>query len=807
MSKLIIAEKPSMMKKYMKALASYKDIKYAASVGHIEGLIPPERYFENEKMYWKELVQKLPLVPDEFKIEINKKDVYERIVEQIKNADEIILACDPDREGELIHRNILEIARKDGYVKTDNITRVWLHAETDKGIQDGFDKRKSYLEYDGYYQAANTRMIIDWMIGIQLTVLYSVKFGKPGFPVSVGRVQSWLLSEIVERYNQNKNFKPQDFWRILFTSKEGVKFNYVDKEGKIIDIVEENGYSELMKQMKDKNLLLSKIEKKPFTEYAPNLFDLSTLQKEAAKKYGITPEKTLESAQKLYEDYNLISYPRTDCNVISEEEAKHIVKSLELVEMFAEYKNLTEYVKKENPDISLNKKYKGKIKGHYAIIPVFSYDKKSIPNLQNEEKKIFDLIVKRFIAALLPPIKGDKTAINATVDGSPELFFLANIKNITNEGYKKYFRAEKEKEEEEEENTVSVNYKEGDSIAGNFEGKKDKTKPKELFNDTTIIALMEKAHLSVQDEKLKESLKDANGIGTAATRSSFIPLLIQRGYILKDKKFYIPSQKGIELYNLLPDELKKADFSAKLEFEFGKMIDKEGKVTQEVIGEAKLLLENVFEYINGKNTALLESRKSYGKCPKCGESIIKGKTGYRCTQYKKSCDFYFSEEVAGKSLSEKEVSNLFEIGRTNLIKGFTGKTKKFDAYLKINEDKKVVFTFEEDESEKIICPVCKKGSIIERELFWGCENWKNGCKFTISRVIAKKKLSKKQISDLCKNGKIESIEGFLSTSGKEFKAGVIIKEGKVVFDFGEKKDKVEKKEIKKEENPAEDFIF
>ncbi len=129
--------------------------------------------------------------------------------------------------------------------------------------------------------------------------------------------------------------------------------------------------------------------------------------------------------------------------------------------------------------------------------------------------------------------------------------------------------------------------------------------------------------------------------------------MIQRGYILKDKKFYIPSQKGIELYNLLPDELKKADFSAKLEFEFGKMIDKEGKVTQEVIGEAKLLLEKVFEYINGKNTALLESRKSYGKCPKCGESIIKGKTGYRCTQYKKSCDFYFSEEVAGKSLSEK----------------------------------------------------------------------------------------------------------------------------------------------------------
>lgn len=787
MSKLIIAEKPSMMKKYMKALSGYKDVKFTASVGHIEGLIPPERYFENDKMYWKELVQNLPLVPDEFKIEINKKDVYDRIVDQLKSADEIILACDPDREGELIHRNILEIARKEGYVKTENITRVWLHAETDKGIQDGFDKRKNYLEYDGYYHAANTRMIIDWLIGIQLTVLYSVKFGKPGAPVSVGRVQSWLLSEIVERYNQNKNFIPQDFWRILFTSKEGVKFNYVDSEGKIIDILEENRYSELFNSMKDRALLLSKIDKKPFTEYAPTLFDLSTLQKEAAKKYGITPEKTLEAAQKLYEDYNLISYPRTDCNVISDEEAKHIYKSLELVELFPDYKNLVESVKTENPKIELNKKYKGKIKGHYAIIPVFSYDKKTIPILQNDEKNIFDLIVKRFIATLLPPIKGDKTVINAHLDNNESLLFLANIKNITDEGYKKYFRAEKEKDDEDEDNTVSVNYKEKDIVEGIFEGKQDKTKPKELFNDTSIIALMERAHLSIQDEKLRESLKDANGIGTAATRSSFIPLLISRGYILKEKKFYIPTQKGLELYRVLPDELKKADFSAKLEFELGNMIDKTGKTTQEVIKEAKELLEKVFAYINGKATALLESRKSYGSCPKCGESIIKGKVGYRCSQYKKTCDFYFSEEIAGKTLSEKEVSELFEKGRTSLIKGFTGKTKKFDAFLKINEDKKVVFSFEEADTEKIICPVCKKGAIVERESFWGCGDWKNGCKFTISKEIAKKKLTKKEMTDLCKTGKTEPIEGFVAkASGNIFKAGLVIKEGKVVFDFGDK---------------------
>ncbi len=785
MSKLIIAEKPSMMKKYMKALSGYKDLKYAASVGHIEGLIPPERYFENNKMYWKELVQNLPFIPNDFKLEINKRDVYDRITAQLKNADEIILACDPDREGELIHRNILEIAKQEGLVKTENITRIWLHAETDKGIQEGFEKRKNYLEYDGYYHAANSRMIIDWLIGIQLTVLYSVKFGKPGAPVSVGRVQSWLLAEIVERYNQFKNFVPQDFWRIQFNSAENVKFNYVDNEGKIIDILEEAKYVELIDLMKEKKIFISKIEKKPFTEYAPPLFDLSTLQKEASKKYGITPEKTLEAAQKLYEDYNLISYPRTDCNVLSEEEAKQLPKSIELVERFPEYLPLVGAVKNENPEITLNKKYKGKIKGHYAIIPVFSYEKNSIPELKGDEKAVFNLIVKRFLAVLLPPVKGDKTVINGNLEESPLLLFLANIKNIRDDGYKKYFKNDKEKDDDEDDDdTVSVNYKEGDLISGSFDGKKDKTKPKELFNDTTIIALMEKAHLSVQDEKLRESLKDANGIGTAATRASFIPLLIQRGYILKEKKFYIPSPKGLQLYKILPDELKKADFSAKLEYELSKMIDKEGRTTIEIVADAKMLLEKVFAYINGQATALLESRKSYGPCPKCESPVIKGKTGYGCCRYKKSCDFYFSEEIAGKKITEEEVSALLEKGYSPLIKGFKGKNREFDAYLKFDGEKKVVFSFEKDEGEQIICPICKTGHIVAKNSFWGCTNWKNGCKFTVSTEIAKKVITREEITLLCNRGKTEVITGFISkTSGKEFSAILAIKDGKAVFDF------------------------
>lgn len=776
--KLIIAEKPSMMKKYQNAIKD-SDVFFAASVGHIEGLISPEKYFGKEKMYWNELVKKFPFIPEEFKLEITKPDVYTKIVEKLKNATEIILCCDPDREGELIHRNIIDIATKEGYVKTSNITRVWLHAETTAGIQEGFNKRKSYFEYDGFYKAAYTRMIIDWLIGIQLTVLYSTKFGKPGNPISIGRVQSWLLSEIVERYNHNTNFIEKDYFRITFTSREGVKFNYVDLEGKIIDIFDEKLYYEIMNSIKEKKLEISKIEKKPFTEYAPSLYDLSTLQKDAAKKYGITPEKTLEIAQKLYEEYNLISYPRTDCNVISEEEAKEIKKSFELVEKFSEYKEILEAVRKENENIEIGKKYIGKLKGHYAIIPVFNYDKIEIPELEKDIKKIFDLIVKRFLAALLPPVEGEKTVIKANVENNKILIFISNIINIKNEGYKKYF---KEKEDEkEDENTASVDYKENDKLEGKYEGKKDKTKPKELFNDTSIIALMEKAHLSVQDEKLRESLKEASGIGTAATRSSFIPILLQRDYIIKNQKFYIPTQKGLELYSVLPEELKKADFSAKLEYEFSKMVDKEGKTTRELVLETKEFLENIFTKIN--NTDKIFTSKTYGKCPKCGNDIIKGRTGYGCKNYKdKSCDFYIAEEIAGKKLSEKEIIDVVEKGRTSLIKGFTGKNGKFDAYLKLNEENKVTFDFEKDEKDKIICPICSKGEMIERDKFWGCSGYKDGCKFSIAKEIAGAKISLKTVKEICKKKK----SGKLKFTGKkgEFEAELIIKPDNTVgFNF------------------------
>ena len=367
MKRVLIVEKPKMLKKYKEALKG-ENIVYTYSIGHIEELESPEEYISSgKKIYWDKLLESFPLIPKEFKHKITNKSQFKQIESAVKGSTEIILACDPDREGELIQRNILKILREKGLVTADKITRVWLHSETIAGIKEAYDKRADYMEYEGWYQAASTRAIIDWLIGIQLTVLYSVRFGQPGKPISIGRVQTWLLSEIVKRYLQFTDFKPETYFTFSFLTDDKVSFNLINDEGKINQFFDEKEMKKVEKSLKGEKLLVKSVNRKKFTELAPSLYDLSSLQKDAASKYSITPDETLKLAQKLYEDYELISYPRTDCNVLSKEEVKELGKSMNLVYKFEKYKELVMSVKEENSKLELNKKYVGKLKGHYAI--------------------------------------------------------------------------------------------------------------------------------------------------------------------------------------------------------------------------------------------------------------------------------------------------------------------------------------------------------------------------------------------------------------------------------------------------------
>ncbi len=698
--KVIITEKPSMSKKYREALKDQKDIIVTNSIGHIETLADITYYLKDklsDKAYWTEIVRHLPFVPEKFKHTIKEKDVFAEIIKHLESADEIILACDPDREGELIHRNIIEIAREKKKVKTDKITRIWLHSETAPEIQKAFRERKPCSEYEGYYQAARTRETIDWLIGIQLTILYSVKYGQPGKPLSLGRVQSWLLAEIVKRYLENKNFVEQPFWTIYFKTVDNVFFKLVDEtmKEKQFFVDDYQNAKNIMRKCEGKNLFIKKIVKKPFIEYAPALYDLKSLQKDAARIYKISPDDTLKIAQNLYEKYNLISYPRTDCDVLSQEEAKLIGNSIELIGKFPEYANLYQTLKKHNPGMHLGKKYIGELQGHYAIIPVLSYDKDTVPALPEYDMKIFDLIVKRLAGALLPPAKGENTEMTGIIE---ENIFLSKFKNYTDYGYKNLINTKEVPEEgTEEDKPLSVQYQEEQSVLGKINEKQDKTKPEPLYNDASILGLMENAHYKIKDKALKEALKEANGIGTAATRASYIPLLTKRGYITKEKAVFIPTEIGISLDKILPEELKIPDYSAALEFQLSQMIKgKETKKFDDLVKESGVFLKSVFAKI--ENTAAkinMDSADTLGKCPKCGKEVVEREKTYSCTD--KECGFVLWKKYAEAKLTAIETKNILKEGITKkALKMKSKEGREFEAKLKLNSETwKLEFVFED----------------------------------------------------------------------------------------------------------------
>lgn len=327
---------------------------------------------------------------------------------------------------------------------------------------------------------------------------------------------------------------------------------------------------------------------------------------------------------------------------------------MNLVFKFDQYKDLVMAVKEHNPELELDKRYIGKLEGHYAIIPVLSYDKSTVPNLPDGEQKIFDLIVKRLVAALLPPAKGEKTDIEGKIE---EYLFLSKFKNYTDPGYLSYIKGKKEEE------VISVGYKKGDVVSGNIEEKKEKTTAPKIYKDTPLLSLMEKAHLLIQDKKLKKALKEANGIGTAATRASFAPLLVKRGYIKKEKGEYIPTELGLSLYEILPEKLTIPDFSAALEFDLSRFIKNENaKTLREILNETSTFLNDVFSSMNDCPNVLRNSAP-IGRCPKCHSDVVEEERLFRCV----SCDLKVWKNTSDAEINTEDMKDILEKGTTRKV--------------------------------------------------------------------------------------------------------------------------------------------
>lgn len=765
---VVLAEKPSVGKDLARILGATKrhdgwmegkDYCVTWAFGHLIELEEPDKYDPNLKKW---TLESLPIIPAKFLTKVSSvkgvKQQFDVIKKLFKSADSIVCATDAGREGELIFRYILEMCNCTNKI----VKRLWINSLTDEAIKEGFSKLKPLSSYDNLAAAAKCRAQADWIVGLNATRGYTVKHSNGQGLLSVGRVQTPILALIVQRNLEIRNFKPEDYWE-LWTLYREVKFKHSKNKFKT-----EEEAANLLSQVSPHDLLITKIEEKNTSQPPHQLFDLTGLQKSMNRLHNFSASDTLELAQNLYEKKH-ISYPRTDSCYLSDDLYNTCFKILQ---------NLAKDYSSQVAPIDLKKLPKSKrffnsakVTDHHAIIPT-----SQIPeNLDPKEKQVYEAIVLRFIAIFYPNCEKAHTTVTGEVE---QEVFKAKGTRIIKPGWLTLYKNESESNEEEEQ--ILPDFKENEKGPHAPEIKKCSTKPPKSYNEATLLNAMETAGKNVEDEELKEAIKD-RGLGTPATRAGIIETLLKREYVYKEKKQLHASSKGEELIRLLTlqSPLTSAEMTAEWEFRL-KQIEKGLLTAEEFIKNIKEFIKTIIAAIK---VPIGNGPSDLGFCPLCSKPLIRGKVGYGCSDWKNGCKFRFNAKQFGKELNDSEV-------RTLIFSGILAYPKKL-----INSEGKEIYGYivldkssgrigvkqcEPKIAKKSIgsCPQCSS-SIIEKERGYSCVE----CDFIIWKKIAKRDISLTEAQKLLAESRTEVLEGFTSKAGKNFRASLFLKDGKVSFDF------------------------
>jgi DNA topoisomerase III len=715
--KVILTEKPSVAREIAEVLKicnkhngyfSNREYTITWAYGHLIELCPPEVYG------WKEWTKEnLPMLPKQFKIQpaqkwdAAKKQFIEGkgIQKQLSLIDdlfsqccEIIVATDAGREGELIFRLIYQHLH---CIKP--FKRLWISSLTKKAIEQGFRELKNGSDYDNLYESARCRSEADWLVGMNASRALTIGAAFLS-RFSLGRVQTPTLAILCNRYNENKNFSPEPFYNFRITlEKQGEKFtaisgNFSNKETAV------NAFSVVQKAEK---AVVTSVEKEDKTENAPLLYDLTTLQRDANKYLEFSADDTLKLAQSLYEK-KLITYPRTGSRYISEDIFEKIPELLEVAERNITFGKLASELKTK----PLNKRSVNgeKITDHHALLITENFPE----NLGEKENKIYHLILCRMLEAFSNPCIKTVTSIKQDCAGEQFKAFGSTIKN-GNRGWKQVKQDAKIKENEEndlEEETQLfpelISHETILKISAEFLSKM--TKPRPLHTEGSLLLAMETCGKDILEETAKEALREC-GLGTPATRAAIIETLIKRNYIERQKKYLIPTPKGLAVYSLLKD---KTIASVELTGIWENRLEQisRGKQDHElfmkdIVDYTKFITEDILKIggsLQGVN--LRETNIVSIQCPKCktGE-LRKSEKNYYCSNYSRknadesldeeSCTFIIWTTVAGKKITENTVRQIAEKGKSYLVKGFKSKAgKEFSAYLVLKNDWHIGFEFE-----------------------------------------------------------------------------------------------------------------
>ncbi|MCI0921107.1 type IA DNA topoisomerase [Sphingobacterium rhinopitheci] len=679
--KVVIAEKPSVARDLARVMGA-KDVKdgyiegngyaFTYAFGHLVQLCTPQAYGYNT---WS--ISNLPIIPTQFTLEVKKirKDgkqmddagalkqvnIIKRLLDQ---AEEIIVATDAGREGELIFRNIYYYLGSKVPFK-----RLWISSQTDKAIKQGFENLKDGAEYDSLYQSARSRSESDWLIGINATQAITLAAGNRGL-LSLGRVQTPTLAMICSRYVENKDFKPQTFYKIQ-AGFEKANISFKATSDKIEK--KEEAQEAIAKLAVGAEVKVVKVEAKETKEQPPLLFDLTSLQQDANKKYGYSADQTLNIAQTLYEK-KVITYPRTGSRYIGEDVFEQIESLFQHLADTADEGIAA--ISKNLIGAKLNKRSvdEKKVTDHHALLVT---DEKPGAMLK-EQQNIYNMIAKRMVESFSEVCLKDITTVTIDAKGV-ELIAKGTV--IRQYGWRlssdqiEIPDEDKNTDDQDNENAQLPKLSAEEVIEIlSLELSERFTKAKPIHTEASLLKAMETSGKEIEDEEMRQAMKDC-GLGTPATRAATIETLFQRDYIKREKKKLIPTEKGLTVYNLVKDRsIAKVTLTGKWEQKLEEM--RANKVSYDVFMKhikdytAKITKELLQLRISIAHEEVKPQQKGTIKCPKCGPGNIHlyDKLA-QCDHYARGCDFKIWRTLNGIFLDEKEMKNLLEKGKTSELKG------------------------------------------------------------------------------------------------------------------------------------------
>ena len=624
MKSLVIAEKPSVARDIARVLGcSKKQDGYLEgsayvvtwALGHLVTLADPEEY---DKRYVKWDLTTLPMLPEEMQLVVIKETSrqFRTVKQQLfrKDIGTIVIATDAGREGELVARWILEKAECRKPIK-----RLWISSVTDKAIREGFAHLRDGREYNNLYAAAVARAEADWLVGINATRALTCKYNAQ---LSCGRVQTPTLAMIAKREEEIKHFRPREYYGIQVSAGK-VRWSFRDGKSGSLTTFQKERAEEILHKVTGKSMTVCSVEKSAKKTFAPGLYDLTELQRDASRRFGFSAKETLNIMQRLYETHKVLTYPRTDSRYIGKDVAETIRERLKACAVGPYRKIAGALITKP---IRTNKSFvdDAKVSDHHAIIPTEQFV--DLAHMTNEERKIYDLVVRRFLAVLYPPFEYEETTLKSEAAGE---LFTAKGKIVKSSGWKEaYETGAEEFEEEESENELKdqklPDLKKGEILkieqavmtAG-------KTKPPAPFNEATLLSAMENPvkYMESYDAQKAKTLGETGGLGTVATRADIIDKLFHSFLMEKRGKDIFITSKARQLLSLVPEDLKKPELTAEWEMKLSRIAKGGLKKENFLSGIREYTKELVIEIKNSDGT-FRHDNMTNKKCPRCGKRLL-----------------------------------------------------------------------------------------------------------------------------------------------------------------------------------------